>query len=121
MESYKRSARVGELIQQELSRIIRELKDPQLGFITVTAVKLTDDLQDCRVFYSVLGSPEEIAANKKLLEHHLPQIRHQLALRLNLRRTPALVLEFDETPERANRVFEILEKIKTEKKEEDGK
>jgi ribosome-binding factor A len=114
MESYKRSVRVGELIQQEISRIILELKRPQLGFITITAVKLTDDLQDCRVFYSVLGSEEEIAANKKLLEESIPAIRHQLAIRLNLRRTPSLFFVFDETLQRANRVFEILEKLRDE-------
>jgi ribosome-binding factor A len=116
MESYKRSDRVGELIQQEISRILLDIKTPQMGFITVTSVKLTDDLQDCRVFYSVLGDEAEIADNKKLLEEAIPEIRHQLALRLNLRRTPALIFTFDDTPQRANRVFEILEKIRDEEK-----
>lgn len=114
MQNYKRSVRVAELVQQEISRIIPDLKKPGLGFITITAVKLTDDLQECRVFYSVLGSPAEIEANRKLLAECIPEIRHQLAQRLNLRRTPTLEFKFDDTPEKANRVFEILEKLKSE-------
>jgi ribosome-binding factor A len=119
VQNYKRSVRVAELIQQEISRIIPELKNPKFGFITITAVKLTDDLQECRVFYSVLGGPEEIEANRKLLEESKPEIRHQLAQRVNLRRTPTLEFKFDDTPERANKVFEILEKLKAEEKKTD--
>ncbi|MFH1368768.1 MAG: 30S ribosome-binding factor RbfA [Elusimicrobiota bacterium] len=114
MQSYKRSVRVAELIQQEISKIIQELKNPGLGFVTITGVKLTDDLQDARIFYSVIGSDKDISDTKDILERSIPEIRHLLAMRINLRRTPVLTLVFDDTAKRANRIFEILEKIRSE-------
>lgn len=114
MQNYKRSDRVAELIQQEISRIVLELKAPEKGFITITGVKLTDDLQEAWVYFSVLGGEEDVEKNRALLQKYLPEIRHQLAARLNLRRTPALYLEYDDTALKANKIFEILEKIKAE-------
>lgn len=118
MQQYKRSARVGELIQQEISKIVQEdLKQPGVGFITITGVKLTDDLQQARVFYSVIGGEEEVARTKTILLDSVQMIRHELAARLNLRRTPTLTFDYDETPERAARVFSILERIKSEEEQ----
>ncbi|MBN1823632.1 MAG: 30S ribosome-binding factor RbfA [Endomicrobiales bacterium] len=114
MQNYKRSTRVGEQIQQEISKIVQEIKDPEFGFVTITGIKLTDDLLSARIFYSVLGSPEEVKRSCQILEEQLKHIRHELAVRLNLRRTPDLTLEYDHTPEKANRVFEILENLKKE-------
>lgn len=116
MLSYKRSTRVKELIHQEISKIVQDLQNPQLGFVTITHLKLTEDLKSARVFYSVMGDKESVAQSCKVVEELTPHIRHQLAQRLNLRRTPALVFEFDDTPSRAGRVFEILEQIKQEGK-----
>ena len=114
MLSYKRSVRVAELIQHEIARIVQELKNPGIGFVTVTGVKLTDDLLDARVFYSVIGSPEDVKKTKQIMENSAQEIRRQLALRLNLRRTPTLTFSFDDTPEKAAHIFELLEKIKAE-------
>ena len=111
MRSYKRSTRVGELIQRELCRIVQEIKDPGLGFVTITGVKLTDDLQEARIYYSVIGSQEDIKKTTDILQKRVKSIRHALAVKLNLRRTPLLIFEYDLTPERASRIFEILEKI----------
>ena len=117
MLSYKRSQRVGELIQQELAHIVQEIKDPGIGFVTITGVKLADDLLDARVFYSVIGSPADIERTSAILKGHLPEIRHQLAQRVKLRRTPSLFLVFDETPRKADRIFELLGRIDEENKE----
>ena len=114
MLSYKRSVRVAEQIQKVVAGVIQELKEPGLGFVTVTGVKLTDDLLDARVFYSVFGTPEVVENTKKIIENSAPEIRHELAFRLNLRRTPTLTFSYDDTPERASHVFEILEHIKDE-------
>jgi ribosome-binding factor A len=114
MHSYKRSARVAEQIQQTIADIIRDIKEPGLGFVTVTGVKLSDDLLDARIFYSIIGTPDEVAKSKEILEESLKTIRHELALRLNLRRTPELNLKYDDTAEKASRVFELLEKISRE-------
>ena len=114
MHSYKRSTRVAELIQRTIADIIRDIKEPGLGFVTVTGVKLTDDLLDARIFYSVIGSEEEVKNSGEILGKSLKTIRHELAVRLNLRKTPELNLKYDDTSEKANRVFELLEKIHRE-------
>src|SRR3989339_873136 len=115
MRGYKRSARVAELLQQEISKIMLELQERGgMGFVTITGVKLSDDLQNARVFYSVIGTDDEIANSHKILKESLSEIRHMVAIRLNLRRTPVINFEYDETPQKASRVFEILEKIKIE-------
>lgn len=118
MLSYKRSVRVAELLQQEISKIVQELRTPELGFVTVTGVKLTDDLQESRVFYSVIGSPEDVARSGELLQAMLPEIRHQVAMRVNMRRTPTIELVYDDTSEKANRIFEILNQIHDEEQED---
>lgn len=118
MHSYKRSTRVAELIQREIADIIRDIKDPGLGFVTITAVKLSDDLLNARIFYSVIGSQEEVKQSAEILGKSLKNIRHELAIRLNLRKTPELDLKYDDTSEKASRVFELLEKIH---KEEENK
>lgn len=113
--SYKRSTRVGELIQQSISEIIREIRELNVGLVTIMGVKLTDDLQNCRVFYSVFGSEEDKANAEKILKDKTKEIRHELALKLNLRRTPTIVFEYDDTNENASKVFDILKKIEEEK------
>ena len=113
--SYKRATRVGELIQQNVPEIIRDMRELNVGLITIMGVKLTDDLQSCRVFYSVFGSEEEKANAQKALEDKTKEIRHQLALKLNLRRTPTLTFVYDDTNESASKVFDILKKIEEEK------
>ena len=114
MHGYKRSERVAELIQHEISRIIMDIKDSGLGFVTVTGVKVTDDLLDARVFYSVIGTPEEVEKSTEILEKNIKAIRHELAVRLNLRRTPVITLKYDDTSEKASKIFELLEKIQRE-------
>jgi ribosome-binding factor A len=113
--SYKRSVRVGELIRRTISEIIREIRDFDAGLVTVMSVKLTDDLQDCKVYYSVFGSSQDIDKAGEILKDNAKEIRHQLALRLNLRRTPSLLFIYDDTNETASKVFDILKKIEDER------
>ncbi|MCL2390639.1 MAG: 30S ribosome-binding factor RbfA [Endomicrobia bacterium] len=115
--SYKRSTRVGELIQHTVSEIIREIRELNVGLVTIMGVKLTDDLQTCRIYYSVFGTDEDKKNAASILEKNTKEVRHQLALRLNLRRTPTITFTYDDTNETASKVFDILEKIK----KEDGK
>ncbi len=121
MQSFKRSTRVAELIQQEISRIVQEIKNPEIGFITITGVKLTDDLQDARIYYSVIGSDEVKAKTAAILQESLKSIRHSLAAQINMRRVPTLLLMYDDTAEKANRIFELLEKINKEEKPPESK
>jgi len=113
MQSFKRSTRVAELLQQHISKIIQEMNNSEMGFVTVTGIKLTDDLLDARVYYSVLGSDEQVLNTQNILNESIPEIRHQIAVRLNLRRTPTLIFDLDTTAERATKVFELLARIKS--------
>lgn len=113
--SYKRSVRVGALIQQEISSILRDIRDLNTALVTVTGVKLTEDLLGCKVFYSVFAGEEDKQTVGRILKENIKAIRHQLALRLNLRRTPSIEFIYDDTNEKASKVFEILKKIENEK------
>jgi ribosome-binding factor A len=112
---YKRSVRVGELIQQSVSEIIREMKDLDNNLVTIMGVKLSDDLLNCKILYSVFGSQGDRQKIDTILKKCTGSIRHELALRLNLRRTPSIIFVYDNTIENASRVFNLLEKIKEEK------
>lgn len=116
MRSYKRSDRVSELIQSEMVKILRDIKGLNHGLLTVTKVKLTDDLQTCRIFYSVIGSDDDKIKTDAVLKENLKHIRFMLANSVDLRRTPTIEFKYDDSAEEAVRVFELLEKIKEEKK-----
>jgi ribosome-binding factor A len=113
--SYKRSVRVSELIQQTVSSIVREMKDLNAGLVTVMGASLTDDLLSCKIYYSVLGSEEDKKKIAGILKKSTKQVRHKLALRLNLRRTPTISFVYDDSNERATKVFDVLQKIEEEK------
>jgi len=112
--AYKRSDRVGELIFETVSELVREIRDFS-GLVSVMKVKLTDDLQSARIFYSVLGSGADKTNAEKVLKDNAKNIRHQLAQKLNLRRTPTIFFEYDDTNENADKVFNLLKKIEEEK------
>jgi ribosome-binding factor A len=120
LKAYKRSTRVAELIQEKMVEILRDLKDLNKGLFTVTRVKLTDDLQTCRIFYSVIGTPEDIQYSEKVLKDNIKQIRFQLAQSVNLRRTPTIEFVYDESGEKVVRVFELFDRIEQEKKENES-
>ncbi|MDR1122902.1 MAG: 30S ribosome-binding factor RbfA [Endomicrobium sp.] len=113
--SHKRSVRVGRLIQQTVSKIVREIRDLDFGLVTVMGVKVSDDLLSCRIYYSVFGSSEDKKKIDIVLKKNNKKIRYQLAVRLNLRRTPEIVFIYDDTNENADKVFSLLKKIEEEK------
>jgi len=116
MRSYKRADRVAELIQADTVKILRDIKELDKGLLTVTKVKLTDDLQTCRIFYSVIGTDADKKNADTVLNEKLKQIRYQLANTMDLRRVPTIEFVYDDSAEKAEKVFEILEKIKSEEK-----
>lgn len=114
MLPYKRSQRVGDLLRQEISDIImRRMKDPRIGFITVTGVNVSDDLKNARVYISVLKEEERditltvLNAAKKL-------VRSELAKRVRLRSIPSLEFRIDEAIEYGSRIEKLLKEIKEE-------
>ncbi|MFH1283712.1 MAG: 30S ribosome-binding factor RbfA [bacterium] len=118
MLSYKRSVRVGELIHQEISKIILELQDPKIGFVTITGVKIDDDLRLAKVYYSVLGDENAKKAANETITKAAPFIRYTLGQRIELRYVPVLEFHNDTTPEKAQRVFELLKQIEQRRQQE---
>ncbi|GIQ68598.1 30S ribosome-binding factor RbfA [Xylanibacillus composti] len=107
-----RVGRVGEQIKKELSHIIQnELKDPRVGFITVTGVDVTNDLSQAKVYLSVMGSDEEKADTLKALEKAVGFIRSELGKRVRMRHTPELLFKFDSSIDYGSRIEELLQNL----------
>lgn len=119
--SSQRPGRVREAIREEASRIVHgEIKDPRLGFITITKVDLTDDLRFARIFFSVLGEDKEKKLALKGLNSAKGYIRGLLADRLKLRYTPDIVFVIDESIEHMKHIYGILDKLKKERSDAEG-
>ncbi len=109
--SHRRNERVAESIRAILAEAVREVRDPAVGFVTLTGVDLSPDLRQARVFVSRLGSEAERDAAVAALNHAAPFLRHALAARGALRYTPALRFVSDPTIERGSRVEAIIREI----------
>ncbi|MBB3109437.1 ribosome-binding factor A [Paenibacillus phyllosphaerae] len=104
-----RVGRVGEQIKKEISTIIQtELKDPRIGFITVTGVDVTGDLSQARIFLSVLGSEEQKEETLKALARSTGFIRSELGKRIRFRHTPELLFKFDSSIEYGSKIETLL-------------
>lgn len=120
-----RATRVGEQMKKELSDIIgRKLKDPRIGFVTVTDVRVTGDLQQAKVYISVYGDEEQRQNTLKGLENAKGFIRSEIGQRIRLRKTPEIFFEIDESIEYGNRIEQLIRQIAAErenaKKEEEN-
>ncbi|WP_147802313.1 30S ribosome-binding factor RbfA [Alkalicoccus halolimnae] len=108
-----RAHRVAEQLKKEVSDIIhRELKDPRIGFITVTDVDVTGDLQQAKVFVTVYGDEEERRKTLSALEQAKGFIRSEAGQRIQLRKTPDISFEFDESIEQGNRIEALIREMK---------
>lgn len=107
-----RVGRVGEQLKKELSQLIQsELKDPRIGFVTVTGVEVTNDLSQATVYLSVLGDDEQKSNTLKALEKANGFLRSELGKRVRLRHTPVLIFKFDSSIEYGSRIEKILGEI----------
>lgn len=108
-----RANRVGEQMKKELGDIIgRKIKDPRIGFVTVTDVRVTGDLQQAKVYISVLGDEEKKEESLKALAKAKGFIRTEIGQRIRLRKTPEILFEIDEAFEYGNRIEHLLHEIK---------
>ncbi|GGM21749.1 ribosome-binding factor A [Paraliobacillus quinghaiensis] len=104
-----RANRVAEQMKKELGDIIgRKIKDPRVGFVTITDVEVTGDLQQAKVFISVLGEDKQKQETLIGLAKAKGFIRTEIGKRIRLRKTPELFFEFDEAVEKGNRIEHIL-------------
>ena len=108
----RRTEQVGEFLREELSDIIRrEVKDPRIGFFSVTRVDIGTDLRTARVYVSVLGSDEERAGTLAALRSAAGFIRHHLRPRLRMRQIPDLDFRDDRSMEHAEQIGRALREI----------
>ena len=109
MAQGSRPDRVGEEIREELTVILaREVHDPGIGFITLTRVRMTPDLQLARVYYTSMGDETAKRETARALTRATPFLRRHIASRVRLRRVPELRFQFDEGVEHQDRVERIL-------------
>jgi len=114
--SSQRPIRVGEQIRAELTELIaREVHDPGIGFLTLTRVDVTSDLQLARVYYTTMGAEHARRESGRALERARPFLRRQLGRRLRLRHVPDLQFFFDESIERHDRIERILQELQAER------
>ncbi len=111
-----RANRVAEAIKKEVAQMLRdELKDPRIGFVTVTSVEVSPDLRHAKVFFSIYGSVEEKQQTLKALNSAQGFVRSELGKRLRLRYAPEIVFRFDESIEHGARIMELLEEVQGSK------
>jgi len=108
-----RIEKVQELIKQEVSQIIlKELKDPRIGFVTVTQVDVTGDLRSAKIYVSLMGSEDQIKDCWDGLQKALGYIRREIGKRIRLRCTPELSFQLDKSLDYSVHIQELLSKIK---------
>ncbi len=117
-----RPDRVGDEIRRELSELLSrgQVHDPGIGFITLTRVQVSADLQMARVFYTSLGDPQARRDTARALERATPFLRRQIGERMRLRRVPELAFRFDESITHQDRIEQILQDLHKDDKPPDG-
>lgn len=107
-----RANRVAEQMKKELGQIIlQKVKDPRIGFVTVTDVEVTGDLQQATIYISVLGSEDEKDATLKGLDKAKGFIRTEIGQRIKLRKTPEIEFAFDESVAYGSRIDTLLRQV----------
>jgi len=107
--SVRRADRVGDQVRAAIAELLlRELKDPRIGMVTLTAVEMTDDLRLARVYFSTVGDETARARSLAGLRSAAGFIRREVGHRLQLRFAPEIVFRLDPGPERAQRLTELL-------------
>jgi ribosome-binding factor A len=107
-----RTERLADLIRDEVARLLlREVKDPRIGFVTITGARVTADLRQARLFVSILGEPAVREAALEGLRHSAPFIQRALFRNLRLRHSPTVLFEFDDSLERGDRIERVLQQL----------
>ena len=112
MPQGSRPERVADQIRSELGDLLtRDVHDPGLGFVTITRVQLTRDLQQARVFYTVLGDDKGRRQSDRTLHRALPFLRRQIGARLRLKRVPELQFIYDESIAGQDRIEQLINEL----------
>ena len=107
-----RAERVGEQMKQEIMDIVNnKVKDPRVGFLTITDVELTNDLSQAKVYLTVLGNDKEVDNTFKALHNATGFLKSDLGSRMRLRIIPALTFEYDESIEYGNKIERMIQDL----------
>jgi len=110
-KTYPRGDRVEEQVRHVLSEAVAELKDPRVGFVTITAVKVTPDLRHAKVFVSALGSRDQRDASIQAVRHAAPHLRSVLGREVRLKYLPFLEIIEDTTADQGERIESLLREV----------
>jgi ribosome-binding factor A len=114
-----RISRVGEQIKKELSQLIQqELKDPRIGFVTVTGVEMSGDLQIAKVYISVMGNEEQKQETLAGLEKAKGYLRSEIGHRVSLRHVPELIFSIDQSLDYSENIERLLRDVHARENEE---
>ncbi len=108
----KRSEKVADLIQKEVSQmLVKSVKDPRIGFVTITKVTVSDDCRVAKVYFSVAGTLAERESSVKGLDSAKGYVRKELGRRIRLRYTPEIIFQFDPSVEYAIHMEELIQSL----------
>ena len=117
MSTHNRPERVAHLLQQRLAEAFaRGLKDPRLGFVTITGVKMSPDLREARIYWTVHGDPEQRKHTAKGLDNARGFLRREIGASLKLRVVPDLHFTYDEAIDRGERIEQLIRQVHDEDK-----
>lgn len=110
-KDFSRTRRVGEQIQREIAQLVQqEIKDPRLGLVTISAVKLSRDMSHANIFFTVLNEEQSVEETLKILEGAAGFLRHELAKRMQLRIVPNIHFKYDESIAYGNDLSALINK-----------
>jgi ribosome-binding factor A len=117
----KRSERIADLVRKEISEMLfRTIKDPRIGFVTITRVTVTEDCRSAKIYYSVVGSLDERKQSMEGLNSAKGYIRRELGHRMKLKYTPEIVFQFDPSIEYAVHMGELIHQLQEERGKKEG-
>lgn len=113
MSQGSRPSRVGDQIRAEIADLLaREVHDPGIGFVTLTRVQISPDLQQARIFFTTLGDEKARSTSGRALERAAPFLRRKIGARLRLRRVPELRFVYDESIAGQDRIEQLLNEVR---------
>jgi ribosome-binding factor A len=122
MTEGKRSEKVADLIQKEISQmLVKTLKDPRIGFVTITKVAVSEDCRMAKVYFSVIGTLPERERSTKGLDSAKGYVRKELGRRMGLRYTPEIMFQFDPSIEYAIHIGEVIHHLEQERERDKDK
>ena len=115
MSSKLRIEKLQELIKQEIGKmLLMDIKDSRIGFVTVTAVEMTGDLREAKIFVSIMGNDEQIQSTWEGLHSALGFIRREIGKRIKIRFTPEISFALDKSLDYSEHIQKLLLKVKAE-------